>query len=190
MESLAKYKNLLLFLGVLLLAKFVWVPLWDSKQAYWQQLSQGQHNLAKMQALITLSAPMLERSEQMALLLSEAEGSTPQADELTNYKLATQSAIETLFKRHDLLLASTAWRDGIIEQDIHILLFDLRFNGKLKSYLALLQEFDQNKAFINLTVVNDQLIIRGQTADSLGFVDGNVSLQLAVKILPSAEGAK
>lgn len=190
MESLIKYQKLLLLLGVLMLAKFVWVPLWESKQTYWQQLSQGQHNLAKMQALITLSTPMAERSAEIAQVQSELEALIPQSDDLTSYKLTAQSELEALFKRHALPLSSTSLRDGIGEQDIHVLLLDLRFNGKLKSYLSLLQEFEQNKAFMNLTVISDQLIIRGQNADSLGLVDGTVSLQLAVKVLPSSGEVK
>jgi hypothetical protein len=182
MASLLKYQKHLLLLGLLMVAKFIWVPLWESKQEHWQLLSQGQHNLAKMKALITISQPMSQRQDEINQQLQQSELLMPSTTDLTTYKLTAQAAIENLFSRYQLSLDRTAWRNGVNERDIHVLLLDLRFNGKLKHYLRLLEELDTSKDFINLIIVRDELNIRSQSQTSLGTVDGQVTLQLAVKI--------
>jgi hypothetical protein len=190
MAALSKYKKLLIMLGLLLLAKFIWVPVWEHKQNQWAQLSQGQHNLNKTQALIALSEQMKQREEEISWQLASIENLIPETENLASYKLASQNTIESLFQKHNLILDRTAWRDGVNQQNIHKLFFDLHFNGKLKNYLSLTHNLATASALFNISIFEENLNITGQESGTLGQVSGNVSLQLSVKVLPNGQSSK
>ncbi|GIU46053.1 hypothetical protein [Shewanella algidipiscicola] len=187
MQELIKYKRYLILVAVLVLMKFVWVPLWETKQDNWQQQQQAQSNLNKTRALLALKDEMLVRKTTMSVRLEQAESGFAQTASITSYKLTAQSKLESLFKRHNIELSNSSWRDGLKTNDIQTLLLDIRFTGSLKQYLSLLQELQQNGDFANVSLDSNQLSIRGQTSDKLGSVNGQVSLKLAVKLLSSEE---
>lgn len=187
MQELMKYKRYLILVAVLVLIKFVWVPLWVTKQENWQQQQKTQSNLNKTRALLALKDEMKARHETMSTRLQQAESGFAQTASITGYKLTAQSKLERLFKHHDIELSNSSWRDGLINDDIQALLLDIRFSGSLKQYLHLLRELQQNVEFANVSLDSNQLSIRGQTAQKLGRVNGRVSLKLAVKLLPEGE---
>jgi len=183
MQELMKYKRYLILVGVLVLIKFVWVPLWETKQENWQQQQKTRSNLNKTKALLALKDEMHERQQIMSYRLQEAESHFAQTDNVTSYKLTAQSKLESLFKRHDIELSNSSWRDGLKNDDIQTLLLDIRFEGQVKQYLHLLQELQQNDEFTNVSPESNQMSIRKQTAQKLGSVNGRVSLKLAVKLV-------
>ncbi|WP_394146921.1 hypothetical protein [Shewanella atlantica] len=178
-----KYKRYLILVAVLVLIKFAWVPLWETKQENWQQQQKNQSNLNKTRALLALKDEMQARQETMLKRLQQAELGFAQATNVTSYKLASQSNLERLFKRHDIELSNSSWRDGLKNDDIQTLLLDIRFAGSLKQYLKLLKELQHNAEFANVSLDSNQLSIRGQTEDKLGRVNGRVTLKLAVKLV-------
>lgn len=187
MQELIKYKRYLILVGVLVLIKFVWVPLWETKQDNWQQQQKTQSNLNKTRALLALKDEMQVKHEIMVTRLQQAETRFAQTANLTSYKLTAQSGLESLFERYDIELSNSSWRDGLKNDDIQTLLLDIRFSGTLKQYLHLLQELQHNVEFLNVSLDSNQLSIRGQTSDKLGSVNGRVSLKLAVKLVSEGE---
>lgn len=183
MQELMKYKRYLILVGVLVLIKFAWLPLWETKQENWQQQQKTQSNLNKTRALLALKDEMQARKTTMSARLQQAESGFAQTASITSYKLTAQSRLESLFKRYDIELNNSSWRDGLQNDDIQTLLLDIRFSGSLKQYLHLLQELQKNGDFANVSLDSNQLSIRGQTSDKLGSVNGRVSLKLAVKLL-------
>ncbi|NRD74686.1 hypothetical protein HQQ94_15945 [Shewanella sp. VB17] len=183
MQEILKYKRYLILVGVLMLMKFVWVPLWQTKQDNWQQQQKNQVNLNKTHGLLALADEMQQKQEIMSTRLQQAESHFAQTQNITRYKLDTQSGLESLFKRHEIELSNSSWREGLISDDIQSLLLDIRFSGSLKQYLHLLHELKQNQDFANVSLDSNQLNIRGQTPAKLGTVNGRVSLKLAVKLI-------
>ena len=187
MQELVKYKSYLVLIAALVLAKFVWVPMWDTKQDNWRQQKTIQANLSKTQGLLALRKEMQTRQDVMSSRLANTESQFAQTSNITSYKLTAQSALEKLFKSHDMKLTNSSWRDGLIDDDIQTLLLDIRFTGALKSYLHLLQDLQQKHDFSNISLNANQLSIRGQSESELGNVTGRVSLKLAVKMATGDE---
>lgn len=183
MQELIKYKHYLLVIGLLVLAKFVWVPLWETKEQNWQQQASNQQNLNKTLALLALKQEMAEKQQLMADSLAIAESKFANTNDVTSYKLQAQSELESLFQQNQLTISSSSWRDGLTNGDIQTLLLDIRFTGNLKAYLQLLQQLKVSAELANVSLESNQLTIRGQTQDKLGAVNGQISLKLAVKLL-------
>ncbi|GIU49868.1 hypothetical protein TUM4438_34400 [Shewanella sairae] len=183
MQDLLKYKHYLIMIGILVLAKFVWVPLWDTKEQNWQQQASTQQNLNKTLALLSLKDEMAKKQRQMANSLQLTESKFADTTDVTSYKLTAQSELESLFKHNQLVISSSNWRDGIANDDIQTLLLDIRFTGELKAYLQFLQQLKAKPELSNVSLESNQLTIRGQTKHKLGSVNGQISLKLAVKLL-------
>ncbi|WP_337841048.1 hypothetical protein [Rheinheimera sp.] len=182
MQALQPYKAYLPWLVVLLVARFVWQPLWETRQENWQQLAFNQNTLAKTQALLTLSAEMSEAQQHMGMLVKAAELKLTPAENLTRVKLDTQQQLEQMFNQHNLQISLSAWRDGVMQQDVQTLVLDLSFSGKLQDYLKLQQQMQQQVSLPSLLLLNQRLNIRGQNAQQLGDVTGDVSLRVAIRL--------
>ena len=175
-----QYKSYIIVLLILVLARFVWQPLWQSKQDNWQQLQFSENARYKAQALLTLGDDLQQVQQQMQLLLADAESKLGVASDITGYKLQIQQQLERLFAAHQLQITLSSWRDGIADGDIQTLVLDLRFSGKVKDYLKLLQQLQQNAIIPSMVIIEQQLTTRSQTADSMGTTDGSISLRMAV----------
>lgn len=179
-QTWQQYKGYISVLLLLVLARFVWQPLWQAKQDSWQQLQFSETARQKAQALLALEDEMQQAQMDMQALLLATEQKLAAVADLTRYKLQTQQQLEQLFNQYDLQITLSSWRDGISENGIQALVLDLRFNGKVKNYLRLLQQLQQSAVMPSLVITEQQLTVRGQAADSMGSADGSISFRLAV----------
>lgn len=177
-----QYKGYLTLLLLLLLARFVWQPLWQSKQENWQQLEYAEHARLKVQALLLLTDDMQQVQQQMQQILQDTEQKLGVASDLTSFKLHIQQQLEQLFQQNELQITLSNWRDGIAEGGIQTLVLDLRFSGKVKNYLVLLQQLQDSVVIPSMVITEQQLNNQGQAADSMGNTNGVISLRLAVTL--------
>jgi hypothetical protein len=180
MQIWQQYKGYISVLLVLILARFLWQPLWQAKQESWQQLHYSETAQRKAQALLTLADDMQLTQQKVQTLLISAEKKLGNASDMTNFKLQTQQQLEQLFAQQNLQITLSSWREGIAEGGIQTLVLDLRFSGKLKHYLNLLQQLQQSALIPSMVIIEQQLSVRGQTPTSMGTTDGSISLRLAV----------
>lgn len=175
-----QYKGYITVLFILLLARFIWQPLWQSRQDNWQQLQYSENARYKAQALLAHAEQMQQAQQQMQLLLADTQSKLGVANDLTRYKLQIQQQLERLFAGHQLQITLSSWRDGIAEGDIQTLVLDLRFSGKAKDYLKLLHQLQDSAIIPSMVIIEQQLTLRSQTASSMGTTDGSMALRLAV----------
>lgn len=175
-----QYKGYLSVLLLLCLARFLWQPLWQAKQESWQQLQFSETARYKTQALLTQADAMEQARHNMQELLTSAEQKLGNASDMTVFKLQTQQQLEKVFAQYGLQITLSSWREGIAEGGIQTLVLDLRFNGKLKQYLELLAQLQEKSLFPSMVIIEQQLTMRAQAPDSMGFTDGSISLRLAV----------
>lgn len=182
MQSLEQYKHYLILLLLLVLAKFVWVPLWDSKAEYWQTQQQAERNLVKTQALLLIGGQMSEQQQQMQALVEKLENAMTQTKDITSFKLNIQSQLEKLVKTHQLEISSSDWREGLLKDDIQTLLLDLRLVGKTKHYIEFFAAMQKIPDLRQLVVVSQSFSVRGQNDTSMGSINGQVSVSVSVKL--------
>ncbi|MGI2113424.1 hypothetical protein ACRN9G_07460 [Shewanella frigidimarina] len=187
MQELIKYKRYLFLIGLLILIKYIWQPLWDSKQENWQNQQYLQSNLNKTRALLAIKQDMSQKYSLMSQRLAEAESGLASTDNLISYKLTTQSDLEKLFKQFDISISNSTWRDGLIDEGVQSLFLDIRYSGSLLQYLNFLNNLQQDESYSNITIATNQISISGQSAERLGTINGAMSLSLAVKIVSEEE---
>lgn len=174
-----QYKVYLSVLLLLAIARFVWQPLWQTKQDNWQQLQFSETARQKTQGLLTLEAEMQQTQQQMQTLLQATEKRLGRAADLTRYKLQTQQQLEQLFSQYRIQISQSSWRDGLTEDGVQTILLELRFSGKVKDYLLLLQHLQQDESLPSMVIIEQQLSNRGQSEQSMGDTLGRISFRFA-----------
>ncbi|MEH8021205.1 hypothetical protein [Rheinheimera metallidurans] len=180
MQIWQQYKGYISVLLLLLLARFVWQPMWLSKQEHWLQLQYSENAQHKARALLALEQDMQQVQQDMQQLLALAEAKLGNGEDLTQFKLHSQQQLEQLFLQHNMQITLSSWREGLAEGGVQTLVLDLRFNGKLKHFLTLLNQLQQSAIIPSMVIIEQQLTIRGQTEVDMGNVDGSISIRLAV----------
>ena len=187
MNELIKYKTALISIAVLTLFKFMWVPLWDTKQASIIELEEISNQKAKTIALLSLTADMDKKHNEMKRILSEISQQISTTSNLTQFKLTTQKKLTELFTEYNIDVMSLAWRNGIEKNQMKQLYIDLSVKGKTKSFLSISTYI--NKKIKQIELNHMQLNIRNQSDTSLGTVRGRITWELYVKV-ENLEGIK
>jgi hypothetical protein len=180
MQIWQQYKGYISVLMLLVLARFVWQPLWHDKQESWLQLQYSETARHKATALLALAGEMQHTEQLMQQLLTATEQKLGDGSNLTEFKLQHQQQLEQLFLQHNIQITMSSWRDGLVTGDVQALVLDLRFSGKLKHYLNLLKQLQQSAIIPSMVIIEQQLTIRGQTADDMGDASGSISVRLAI----------
>ncbi|WP_306520515.1 hypothetical protein [Rheinheimera sp.] len=182
MQERQTYQKYLPLLGVLLLANFVLMPLWDAKEENYQELATTSYNLEKTRALTGLGEQMQQRKTELTALVKQAETAVVSGTDITQLKLAAQSDIEKLLRSHQLNLSNSNWTDGLGEADISTLYYECSFSGDLLNYLKFLQQFANNPSFAGFAIESSRLRLSEQTPAQPGKVDASLSIRLPVRL--------
>lgn len=182
MQQLQMYQKYLLPLAVLLLLKFVLVPLWDAKEEYYQQFASSRYNLEKTLALTGLGEQMQQRKAEMTTLVSHAETAVVSGTDITQVKLNAQSAIDNLLRDSSLNLANSNWTDGLGEEDITIVFYEFSFSGDLLNYLKFLQQFTTEPAYAGMSLESSRLRLTQQDTTQPQQIDASVSIRMPVRL--------
>jgi hypothetical protein len=182
MQQLQVYQKYLLPLAVLVLLKFVLVPLWDAKEDNYQQLASSRYNLEKTLALTGLGEQMQLRKTEMTELVSRAEATVVSGTDMTQVKLDAQSAIDNLLRDSALNLTNSNWTDGLGEADITTVFYELSFSGDLLNYLKFLQQFTTDPAYAGMALESSRLRLTQQETAQTTQIDAAISIRLPVRL--------
>lgn len=186
MSELLKYKTPLTLIAFLVIAKFFWVPMWDEKEASWQEYTDINNKQSKTLALVGLSDEMQETHNEAQKLLVQINQKILSTDNVTKFKLAVQTGLGELFADYNIEVATLKWRDGIESDGIKQLFIDLTVNGKMKSFLSISSRLKEKLKQVELTKL--KLKVQQQTEESLGRARGDLTLKLSVKVITNKVG--
>jgi SPX domain protein involved in polyphosphate accumulation len=182
MSELEKYKKYLPWIVILALANFFWTPMWELKQSEWQRYNEYQRNIAKSQALIKQTEQIQSLHHEATQIQTDIEVRLPKVNDLAQYKLNMQTAVEELMKKHDLVLRYSVWRDGIKVDDVQVLFLDVSFTGILSNYMAFSTEYNASVKLQLSSVEDLQLNISRQRKDNMGSVNGKIVLRVPARV--------
>jgi len=186
MSELTKYKSPLTFIAILVLAKFVWLPMWDLKEASWQEYKDINNTQAKTLALVGLAEEMQGTHLEAQKILEQVNHQILSTNNLTKFKLTVQAGLGDLFVDYNLNVTTLSWRDGIEADGVKQLFVDLNVNGKMRSFLSISTQLKEKLKQVELTKL--KLNIQRQTEDSLGLARGNLTLKLSVRLINDEDG--
>lgn len=180
MNELAKYKNYLWIIAMLVLAQFVWVPQWGAKQEKWALLSSVERTMSRATQLLKNKEQVLEKKQTLEAVVAERRAQLQRAENINRYQLAQQSKIESLVAGHGLTVAQVSWRDGLAKNQIHTQQIELQLTGSLKQYIEFLAALQRQYQYFEITMAD--VAISGQNELSAGAVTVRLGLTVRVEI--------
>ena len=157
MQELKKYQGLLSVLVVLLVAKFVVVPVFDWQESLYQENQANQKKLLKVKRLIEEQDQLLARDTLVSGALDGAEKLIFKVESEAEFKLTQQQFLEELLAKHNLRAENFGWQSGILLDEVNIkqLQLQLRFSGSivdLVNFVAALEQLEQRYHVVNFNV--------------------------------------
>lgn len=169
-------KPILLFaLGVLLVLRFIVVPIFDWQSKTLASTQHLQKKLNKSQAYLEDLPALLAYEKELAQSIATRRADNELFSDVGRYQIAKQRQFETLFEQNQIVITSSNWLEPIPTEKGVIVLLRLKFYGKVKSFLTShLQLSGMSKS---ISITNLSLSISGQDSDSLGNVSGNIIIR-------------
>jgi len=173
MQPKNKRKLMLAVLAVLLLTRFILVPIFDWQQEQIDQITKKEQRLVKTNNIIT-RLPQVQ-----AALAQLKESNQKQQDRYFNqslsntFKLQLQQKTELLFSEHDLKVTNFNWV-AEIPAEITQARAKISFEGATKDFAMLQLEIAQLPKLLN--IAQWTLHIKRMNDHSLGNVKGSILL--------------
>jgi hypothetical protein len=181
MESLKKHRLALVFIALLILTKWLIVPLYD-----WQQSTLASNNALAQR--LAKSAYALENQQQTAAtlaaqtkLLEQAENALFNYQAANSFQLAQQKVIEGIFATYQMDISRLAWQIPVPLTALPLTEYEmkLRFTGKATALSKLLSTLNsQNQWF---TFDDFQFRFDKRRDKRLGEFDGRISIKMYMR---------
>lgn len=163
-------------IGVLLVLKFIVVPLVDWQAEQVNLISNLQKRAAKSQGVIKNQIVIDAQQQQITQQLEQINRLfvAPQKD--TEFKLAMQQQVEQLMAKYQLQINNSNWLVSLKVADNTLMRHQLTLNisGKLLNFQKILVELETSTPIIQVSDFN--MRIKGQSEQELGQVDGTIEL--------------
>ena len=178
MAELKEHAWLLALIALLLIAKFIIVPIYqwqDKQQAEISLLAKKQNKISKVLKEKDHTAKL---NQVLDTVLKQAEGLISSYQEDAKFKLNQQKMLESLLSQFNLTTQHVGWqvdrtKDSPLFTSYPIL---IRFSGKTTDVIQFLAAIEINPQRIEVNDFN--FSFKGQREKTLGRINGNVTLML------------
>jgi hypothetical protein len=169
-------------IAILLLLKFMLVPLFDWQN---QQLS----NLVNLQKRASKSHSAIINQTQMAVKQQHITAQLTAINELfvehkneAEFKLAMQQQIEQTIATHQLQINNSSWLPSIAVANAQLMRHQLRLSikGQMLNFKSLVTLLESSTPKAELKTFNINL--KGQNSERLGQVDGTIELAFYMQV--------
>jgi len=176
MAELKQYKFLLSLVAVLLLAKFVIVPIYD-----WQD--EKQQNISRLSKKLTKIDSVLSGQSSNHALLDKLRSNTAIASKLfyvfspeAQFKISQQKHIESMLEKYEIRVSNFGWQPVNKLEQLNALNYQakLRFTGKTVNLIKAMTFLESQTPYHEISEFNYK--IKRQTANNLGTMDARVTL--------------
>lgn len=168
MADLKKHAILLSLLTILLVAKFVIVPIFTWQEQVLAEINAQEKKLGKTSILLAKEDDFNSLNQKVSDQLKEAEQLFYPYQKSSLFKLEQQKYFEDLIAKHQLTLSNFSWQAESDDKNLQITRYQVRARIKGKvSYLVKLiaaLESQQNR----IEIVGFNIPMKGQNDNSLG----------------------
>ncbi|SFC52347.1 hypothetical protein [Pseudoalteromonas denitrificans] len=180
MAEFRKHALLLSFMAVLIVAKFIFVPIFDWQNKQLQSIKLLEKKQQKMTSVLTSKNETNEANTSLIKINSVGESFFFPYQTESAFKLKQQKMLETLVTKHKVQIERIAWQVITVFEDLSVKRYQLQLSikGKTNQVVELFSAFENNEKLIDIK--NFNVSFKGQRENTLGQLSGNLTLQLYV----------
>ena len=186
MKELKKHQFLLSVVALLIIIKWLYVPIVDWQDERYFEIKQKQNRLSKSSAVLKQSNVYSQKNDLLADSLAIANDIFVEKQDDSLFKLEQQKFVEQMLSKLGLSLTRTVWENALesVEPQIKQYKMKVFFKGRTNDMVRYVTELEKHKPYIE---VNDFIFnINKRNKEPFGSVSGNLTLSLYMKM--SAKG--
>ncbi|WP_405598796.1 MULTISPECIES: hypothetical protein [unclassified Pseudoalteromonas] len=170
MADLKKHALALYFVGVLILLKFIFIPIIDWQDTVISEQQLEQRKLNKTLALLKNESAITIQLNNLDMLLKEISPLFYQWQSEAEFKREEQQKIEAQLIKYDLKSKRIGWKESFPGEGAPVLKYTIEYSFEGKGYQVLnyLIDLKADKHLVDTPQIN--FSFRGQKAGSLGIV--------------------
>lgn len=180
MVELKQRVGLLFFLAVLLVAKFILVPVFSWQNETLMNIKSLEKKYYKITNVLSNEAGNAKNLEYVTTQLNKAEhvffSNQPEA----NFKLVQQKKIEKLIEEHQIKVANIGWQTVTDIPELSATRYSLQlvFSGLAPDAVTFINTLEAQEQYIKLSEII--LALSGQNDQKLGLLRGKLVLEFFV----------
>lgn len=170
MADFKKHALALYFIGILILLKFIFVPLMDWQDVKIAEQQLEQRKLNKTLALLKNESTITSQLNNLDSLLNEVSPLFYKWQNEPEFKREEQQRIETQLSKYDLKSKRIGWKESFPSEGSSILKYTIEYSFEGSGYQVLnyLIDLKASKHLVDTPQLN--FSFRGQKAGSLGII--------------------
>lgn len=174
MNDLKKHRHLLILLAVLMVVKFVLVPIVEWQDGVISDIKFQEKKLMKVTKVLNnesnVNVVMAQLNEQLLSAKQLIHTHVPEA----KFKLTQQLNFEELLAKYNLTIINIGWNSNSLIKELDVTRFqmNIRFNGNMIDIIHFYTEIEGQKPWIEIDALN--LNHRSLAIGTLGFVKGGM----------------
>ena len=177
-------------LVILIVLKFLIVPLFDWQNSQLAQLANLQKRAVKSQNVIINQSQINQAQQTINAQLKAVNSLFVDYQRESEFKLAMQQQIEQTIANNQLQINTSSWLPSITVANNQLIRHQLRLNlkGKMRDFINLITLLESKTPKAELKSLNINL--KGQNNESLGRVEGTVELAFYMHQAPNTGEAQ
>jgi cell division protein FtsB len=168
-------RNLIILLAILLVMRFIVVPIFDWQTQTLSTTQSLQDKLDKSVAYISELPSLHQYRQALSAEVQKRQAAREYVSDISRYQLDKFRQFESLMQKHHLEIKSSNWSDAIKTAKGVTLQLRLQFSGSMKDFIAFHLALDSLSNTLSLNNLN--LTLNGQSEDKLGSFTGNINVQ-------------
>jgi len=180
MTELKQHAWLLSLVTVLLLAKFIVVPVFDWQAEKLAKITLLEKKQSKIAQLLGQKNNATGTNSALTTVLKQVDGLFSPFQTDTGFKLTQQKRLEALLVKHKLTTQNIGWKTPSVFKNLAMVRYpiELRFKGQTADVIEFMVALEARSELIEINDFN--FSFKGQREQNLGSITGRMTLYLFV----------
>jgi len=172
MKELKKHTLSLVMISLLVVIKFILIPVFEWQDGLVSNIQNKNKRLTKINNVLSNNIKTTEDNSQLSENLVKAESFFFPSQSESSFKLAQQQAFEKLMGKHNVKSSNVGWQTTTIINDMELKRYqvNIRFEGALFDVIAMYTELEGLSPW--LEIENFNIPMNNKKNDSLGYIKG------------------
>ncbi len=180
MAELKQHAWLLSLVAILIIAKFIVVPVFDWQAEILAEITLLEKQQSKITKVLGQKNNTTSANSGLMAALKQAEGLFFPFKTETSFKLTQQKMLEVLLAKYDIRSQHIGWQTATNFKELAVIRYpiQLRFTGKTKDVIDFMVALEAKNELIEINDFN--LSLKRQSEQRLGNINGRLTLHFFV----------
>jgi len=178
MAELKKHALLIAFIAILIVIKFVLIPVIEWQDNQLQEIRLLEKKQQKIDKVLLNTSKVENLNLQLNKVLLKVNTALFSYQKESIFKLNQQKMLEAMLKKHDLKLDRIGWKTSaeVSESAMIAYRLEMRLKGKTANVIQFITDLESHDKLIEINKFT--VSFKGQNNKKLGTIIGNLTLQL------------